>query len=143
MLLAAAFASQLVATDDRVLPQPGPLARPAAALDPLLLPATGERAIVARSMFAPSAARLAPGAAPAGPLGARAIVGSIRIGRADFAVVQGPGTQTAYVRPGGRIGEWRLYALMRSEALLRRGAERLTVPFGARDVAGAAAGENR
>lgn len=88
--------------------------------------------ILARSMFAPSAAPgVAQGAsALAGPLGGAIIVGSVRIGRAAYAVVQGPGSRLRNVRVGGRIAGWRLRRLAASEALLERGSERLAIRFG-------------
>jgi len=142
-LLAAALVIQLVAVDDIALPIAGPIGGVAAARlpDPHLPPASGGGAIVARAMFAPGASRIAGASPPRGV----ALVGSIRIGRTDFAVVQGPGSRTAYVRAGGRIGDWRLGGLTRTGALLLRGKERLTVPFGGRDipVASAAMGEHQ
>lgn len=149
VLLGAALAFQLLAGEELDLPQPGATGGAARAY-PLaadLPPAAGDAAIVARAMFLPplqSTAAGTPGTA-ASPGAGIAIVGSIRIGRADFAVVQGPGAGTRYVRPGGRIGPWRLAAVTRSEVLLRGGGENVMVPFDGRalPVPRAAVGETR
>jgi len=127
MLLAAVFVFQLLASSDTELPDAGPMraggGRPAL---PRLVPATGGTVIAARAPFTPVAQ---PGG-PANPLGGTLVVGAIQVGGHPLAVVQRPGGDVAYVRPGGSIADWRLQAVARSEVVLLRGAERVTVPFG-------------
>lgn len=130
-LLAAAIVMQVVVVDDTELPPPGPVGRADASGRAAVNPerATGGAAILARSMFAPAGGPSAGGGA--GPLGGMTIAGSIRIGRSTFVMVQGRGDRTSSVPVGGRIGEWRLRAVRANEALLERGEEKVTVPFGA------------
>jgi hypothetical protein len=140
-LLAAALGFQLMAVDDIELPPAGPVTgvrgRVVAASD--LEWATGGAVVLARSMFAPRAMRAAdPPAAAAAPEGVM-IVGSVQVGRATFAVVQGPGNRTFTVPIGGRVGAWRLRAVRGTAALLVRGGEKAIVPFGAREPLSTAA----
>ena len=140
--LSAALLFQMLVIDDVTLPDAGPTRGGTGGIAPLPMMATGAGggAIVARSMFSPGASRTAPGAAVAtDPLGGVSIAGSMRIGRSLYAVVQRPGAPAAYVRPGGRIGGWRLDAITPTDAVLRRGGERLRVPFGARGPIGGGA----
>ena len=141
-LLAAAFVVQLVAVDDVDLPPAGAIGggRGAGDRPPEMVSATGGASIVARSMFAPN--RAADGAA-ASPLGGMMVAGSVQIGRAAFVVVQGPGNRTSTIGIGGSVGTWRLRAIRANEALLVRGEERITVPFGAREAIPAAAAATR
>ncbi|WCM28036.1 hypothetical protein NDN01_03660 [Sphingomonas sp. QA11] len=133
VLLSAAFAFQLLAVDDLDLPAAGPIggSRAISAAGPGVVSARGGAAILARSMFAPSRAPVGnPGA---GAIGGVTVVGSVRIGSTVFVVVQGPGNRIANVRLGGKVGEWRLRAIRATDALLVRGEEKITVPFGARE----------
>jgi hypothetical protein len=129
-LLAAAVAIQLTDAGDVELPPPGPVGRGGSSRSSNATPerAVGGQAIVARSVFAPSASAASGGASQ---IGDRKIVGSIRIGRATYAVVQGGDGRTTSIAVGGRIGDWRLRAVREGAVLLERGEERIIVPFGA------------
>ena len=129
-LLAGAVAIQLPGGGDVELPPPGPVGRGAQSALPAGEPerAEGGAIILARSMFAPAGG---PAASGAGQVGDRKIVGSVRVGRAIYAVVQGADGRAVSVPLGGRIGDWRLMAVRTNEILLTRGEEKIIVPFGA------------
>ena len=129
-LLAAGVAIQLADSGDVELPPPGPVGRGTQSASPALEPDRAEvpSIIVTRSMFAPTGSARSGGE---GRVGDRKIVGSIRIGRTTYAVVQGPDGNAASVPLGGRIGDWRLKAVRANEVLLERGEEKIIVPFGA------------
>lgn len=135
-LLGAALLFQAFAVDRVDLPVGGPIGGTpvAPASLPQVAPAGGATVIVTRSMFAPPGTAAGTDAGPASALAGIAIVGSIRIGRVAYAVVEQPGSRTVYARPGERIGAWRLRALTRADAVLQRGAEQLTVPFGGQPI---------
>jgi hypothetical protein len=124
---------QLLAVDEPDLPEAGPVAGAAARHVPVgdPEPAAGAQVILSRSLFAPAAA---PGTKEASPLGGIVIAGSVRIGAQVFVIVQGPGTAVTRVTVGGRIGDWRLRAVRKADALLTRNEEQIIVPFGARGV---------
>lgn len=92
-----------------------------------------DSAIAGRAMFTPIF-QPPPGGTAAGqagsPLGALAVVGVMRIGRATYAVVQGPGEQVSRAGPGQRIGDWRVLRVTPDEVQLARGGERLRVRLG-------------
>lgn len=129
-VLAAAIAIQLADAGDVELPPPGPIGRGGSTVSSRASPerAEGGQVIVARSIFAPSASAASGSASQ---IGDRKIVGSIRIGRSIYAVVQGGDGRTSSVALGGRIGDWRLRAVRDGAVLLERGEERIIVPFGA------------
>lgn len=106
----------------RVVEQGGVPTTPAAALGP-------------RQLFAPTrtaaSAGAVEGAVAADPLGGVRIAGSVTIGRRSYAIAVRPGQPPRRVPVGGVVGEWRLVALQPGAAVLRRGGERLEVPFGA------------
>ncbi|MDF0487767.1 hypothetical protein PX554_06465 [Sphingomonas sp. H39-1-10] len=144
-LLCAALAFQLTVVDDVELPPVGPVGAGGAGdvEDAVPAAAGGGPAILARSMFAPSTNQPAAPGQDANPLGGIMIAGSLRMGRAIFAVVMGPNNRVANVPVGGRIGDWRLTAIRQNEALLTRGEEQITVPFGARSSLPATAAATR
>lgn len=129
-LLAAAVGVQLMDAGDVELPPPGPVGRGGSSGSSTTSPerAEGGAAIIARSVFAPSASAASGSASQ---IGDRKIVGSIRIGHATYAVVQGGDGRTTSIAVGGRIGDWRLRAVRDGAVLLERGEERIIVPFGA------------
>lgn len=133
VLLCASLAFQLLLVDDVDLPPVGPVsAREAGEIENLVPPVAGGGGVVlGRAMFAPSASRPAVGDAT-NALGGVSIAGSLRMGRAVFAVVMSPNNRVAKVPVGGRIGDWRLTAIRQNEALLTRGDEQIIIPFGAR-----------
>lgn len=106
----------------RVVEQPGMPVTPASAMR--------------RSIFAPSAVAAGAGAAaPSDPLGGTRIAGSVTIGRRSYAIVLAPGQPPRRVPVGGTVAGWRVSALTATGAVLRRGAERLELPFGAQGPA--------
>jgi hypothetical protein len=129
LVLVAALAFQLAISDEPDLPGSGPLAGSVGATAGALAMPLPSRAgpIALRPIFAP---RIESAATGAGPASLTVLVGSVRIGRAAFAIVQPPGGGTARIGIGGRIGGWRLQSLEDARALLVRGGERVTVPFG-------------
>ena len=144
-VLALAAAFQLLAGDpaERDLPEPPPVGASARVFVPPPAPPGDGAAVVARAMFAPVAggAGGAPGtpgaaAAPVDPLAGVAIAGSIRVGRASYAVVQ-RGARVARVPLGGGIAGFRLRALLPEGAVLTRGGERRVVPYGSGGAAAA------
>lgn len=144
VLLCASLAFQLLVVDDVDLPPVGPVSAGGAneIEDPVPPPTGGGSAVLARSMFAPSASQ--PGAGQAtNSLGGVMIAGSLRMGRGVFAVVMSPNNRVAKVPIGGRIGDWRLTAIRQNEALLTRGEEQIIVPFGARGTLPAIAAATR
>ncbi len=143
-LLSATLAFQAMLVGDPVLPPIGPLADRRLRLDaaPSETLATGITIANNRSIFAPGSPPPA-GGPNASPLGDVMIAGSIRNGRSLMAVVQGPGDRVSNVLVGGRIGDWRLKAVREKDALLVRGHEQISVPFGARGFLPATAAETR
>ncbi|MBO9579632.1 MAG: hypothetical protein J7498_01925 [Sphingobium sp.] len=138
LLLCAALALGLVAqfVADRDVTPPlvgaiggrdagGPVAGP-------VQPAKGGPIIVARSMFSPRPSASANGGQGANLPDGPTVAGSIRVGRNQLLVMQGPGRRVAHVPVGGRIDGWQVIAIRQNEAMLARGEERITVPFGAR-----------
>lgn len=135
VLLGAGALFQLLAADpvERDLPEPPAIGRPPRAFVPPPLPASDGAGIVARAMFAPVAGGVSgPGGtatAPADPLAGVQVAGMIQVGRASYAIVQ-RGPRVTRVPLGGRIAGYRLRALGPGGAVLVRGGERRTVPFG-------------
>jgi hypothetical protein len=131
LVLATALAVQLLTPADAEPPLAGPVGggRAARAVVPSATPVMIDPAILARAMFAPAASGAADGQAAA-PLAGYTVVGAVRIGRRAYAVVRAPDQRMIKVRPGGRIGDWRLAALTADSAMLVRGDERLAVRFG-------------
>lgn len=129
-LLAGAVAIQLADGGDVELPPPGPVGRGGSSGQLASEPerAGGGEGILARSMFAPS---VSAGAGGPNQIGDRKIVGSIRVGRVTYTVVQGPDGRTVSVPVGGRIGDWRVRGVRDNAVLLERGEENIIVPFGA------------
>lgn len=138
-LLVVMVAAQMTLTGDVDLPEAGavggvgagaPIARPPRVAIPPVLGA--------RSVFAPDGvASLADGgegavAAPPDPLGGAVIAGTVRVGRARYAIVQAPGGASARVPLGGRINGWRLIGFAEGGVRLLRGGERMTAMFGGR-----------
>jgi hypothetical protein len=134
---------QLVLTDPVDLPATGPIGgggAQAALADPGsrgVPPAFAERALFSPTAL-PGAAGAAGAAQAADPLGGAAILGLVGVGRARYLVVQVAGS-TRRVAIGGTVAGWRVIGVSDSAALLARGRERLTRPFGA---GGAAAADN-
>lgn len=95
------------------------------------VPAAGAATIVRRAMFGPIVGPIRTDVAIADSLAGMTIAGSVRIGRATFVVVRGPGDQTTTVPLGGRIGSWRLSGVSSTAASLRRKDDRQTIMFGA------------
>lgn len=130
LVLATSLAVQLLTSTDAEPPL-GPVGgtRVSGAAVPRPAPVITDPAILARAMFAPAASGTAGDAEDATLAGYR-VVGAVRIGRRGYAIVRSPDQRTIKVRPGGRIGDWRLTTLTANAATLVRGDERLTVPFG-------------
>lgn len=131
-LLGAMALAQLAWTDPVELPEAGPIGggTPALAVaDP------GSRgvppALGSRALFSPAAT---PGSgqaqAAADPLGGAAVLGAVGVGRTRYLVVQQNGAARR-VAIGGSVAGWRVIGVSDSAALLARGRERLTRPFGA------------
>lgn len=143
-VLGAMALVQFVLTDPVDLPATGPIGgggAQAALSDP------GSRgvppAFASRALFTPAALPGAGGAAAqaaADPLGGAAILGLVGVGRARYLVVQVAGS-TRRVAIGGSVAGWRVIGVSDSAALLARGRERLTRPFGAGGAAAAADSE--
>lgn len=129
-MLLAALAFQLLTVDETALPPAGPIAGDRAHISAAadVARAGGGAIVLSRAVFAPRPA--ATGST--NPLAGVAIAGSIRIGRNAYLVVEGPGSRTARVPLGGRIGDWRVRAIRAGDALMMRGKEQLAVPFGVR-----------
>ncbi len=132
VLLCAVLVFQALASNELQLPLAGPVRgkSTAKATEVRPAPATGAGPILARDMFAPSAAPTKEGDAGQGPLGGYSVVGSIEIGRTLFAIVQAPGLRTLHARTGAALGEWKIRSIARDEVQLSRGSERLIVRFG-------------
>lgn len=93
--------------------------------------ADGEQAILDRSVFSP-ANTPGGGTSTAGEEDRDfIIVGVVQIGRAAFAVIHAPGGKIIQVPVGGEVSGWRLQSLTDTDAILARGTEKMTVPFGA------------
>ncbi len=138
-VLGAMALVQLVLTDPVDLPATGPIGgggAQAALADP------GSRGVPAafasRALFSPAALPGAAGAAQAAadPLGGAAILGLVGIGRARYLVVQ-QGGASRRVAIGGSVAGWRVIGVSDSAALLARGRQRLTRPFGPSGTAAA------
>lgn len=131
VLLCAALAFQALAGGDIDLPPGGAVrgATPAGLAATQPPPVIPDPAIAARSMFTPIFTAPKDAAAPQSPLGAYAVVGAITVGRATFAVAQGPGGRTFRVGPGQRIGDWRVRGVTRDEVRLSRGGEQISIRF--------------
>lgn len=144
VVLCASLAFQLVVVDDVDLPPVGPVSAEGAGEieNPVPPPSGGSGAVLARSMFAPTASTRT-GDQTTNPLGGVTIAGSLRMGRGVFAVVMSPNNRVAKIPVGGRVGDWRLTAIRQNEALLTRGEEQIIVPFGARATLPATAAATR
>lgn len=135
VVLAVAAGVQLLVTDAVELPPIGPIGV-GAPVPPVRDPdARGVPGVIlSRPLFAPPAGGGGGGegeaAAPADPLGGAAIVGTVGVGVARYAVVQ-QGRATRRVFVGGTVAGWRLLALGPDGALLGRGRERLRRAYGA------------
>jgi hypothetical protein len=134
-VLAFAAVLQLLVTDAVELPPAGPIGV-GAPLPPVREPDVRgvPGVILSRPLFAPPASGGAASegdeAAPADPLGGAAILGTIGIGRARYAMVRQAGA-VRRVTIGGSIAGWRVLALGDEGAVLGRGAERLRRGYGA------------
>jgi hypothetical protein len=136
LALAAMAALQLFLPNTVQLPPEGAAARTgfggSVVNDPA--PVVPNALLGSRSPFAPARAGIGGGAAE-GPLGGAVIAGSVTVGAIRFAMVQDADGGIRRVAPGGGISGWRLDAVMPSGARLRRGHERIEVPYGARPAA--------
>jgi hypothetical protein len=132
LLLGGALLVQIALPDPLELPEAGPLRGVGAAGAGGQVPTESGTVVtqlppIFSPRFAPVASTGAGSVAMPEPL---TIAGSVRVGASSAAIVQGPGLQIRRVRIGGRIGGWQLRSLAGAGALLARGAEHVTVPFG-------------
>lgn len=144
-LLCAALALQTLADGTVDLPVPGPVrgAASASLAETQPPPTTADPAISGRSMFTPILTLPKEGGAAPAPLGDYAVVGAIRVGRATYAVAQGPGARIFRAGPGQRIGEWRVRSVTQDEVRLARDGEGMTVRLESSGPVTAAAGKGR
>jgi hypothetical protein len=131
-LLCAALAFQTLVGGAFDLPVAGPVrgGAPAGLAATRPSPMVVDPAIGARSMFTPILVPPKESAEAQTPLGSYAVVGAIRIGRAGYAIAQGPDGRTFRAGPGARIGAWQVRGVSQEEVRLARAGERMTVRFG-------------
>lgn len=142
VVLTVAAVAQLADTGEVELPPAGALGGGARrVVEQGGVPTTPAAALGPRQLFAPTraAASATDGAVAADPLGGTRIAGSVTIGRRSYAIAIRPGQPPRRVPVGGAVGGWRLVALQPGAAVLRRGGERLEVPFGAQAAVAAEA----
>ncbi|HEX7853231.1 MAG TPA: hypothetical protein VF503_05995 [Sphingobium sp.] len=132
--LCAALIFQLSINDAGELPPADPVGGGGvqAGMGEDVAPTGGAAVLVASAPFTVRTMSAPGTGAPVDPLGGVTVAGSIRVGRAVFAIVQGPGSRIVRLRPGARIGDWRLHAIRDHDVLFVRGDEQLAVPFGAK-----------
>jgi len=90
--------------------------------------------LLARDLFASHQASSGSPVAAVAPLGGAVVVGSVRVGRRLYAVVQAPTGASGRLPLGGTLRGWRLSRLDDDGAHFTRGPERLDIAFGASPI---------
>lgn len=141
-LLVLGLATQLALPWAVPLPEPAAVrGRRAAGPPPQAMPVPAQPVIAQRNLFAPSRAAdggaaaaptLAGGVAVAlDPFGGATLIGTARSRVYAAAVVRGGDGVTRTLRPGARLGGWRLAAVGGDRALFTRGGRRRVLLVGA------------
>ena len=143
-VLAIMLVSQMLVPADVEMPQPvlAGARMPSGVAGLQVMPVRASETVVTHNLFAPGRSQSgALGKVPGAALDGAIIAGTIGSGARMRAIVVKPGGAMTFVGRGGLVNGWQVVALTGDHAQLRRGADKLDMPYGGAMPQNAESGE--